>query len=556
MPKDFLENSSNLLFKEQKTILSAASVIGFLTFLAAILGLIKVRLYAGIVGVGAEFDTFVAAFKIPDFIYSLIVLGALNAAFIPIFSELIAKKEKSSAWKFASNLLNTVLLIFVLTSLLVYAFARPLSTLVGAGFSPEQVSTLVGLLRIMILSPILLGVSSFISGSIQSFRRFLVPFLAPVVYNLGGIFGVLFLYHPFGIYGLAWGVVLGSFFHLLIQLPLLGYLGFRYLPILDFKDQVLRKTVQLSLPRTIGLASEQIKAVLIISLASLLQSGSISILRFAESIFTVPISVIGASIAQASLPTLSWESSHNDLARFKKTFTASLLQILFLVVPITVVLIFLKIPVVRLVLGVGRFNWTDTILVSWVLALLSVALPAQAVSHLLVRAFYALKNTQTPVLIGVLSVVFSLGLAVVLLPFYQIRGIALAVSLGAILEVLLLILALHQKINFDLQKILPAVFKIFLAGSAMAICVYVPYKILDKEFLDTQRVVNLLILVWLVLSFGGSVYLVLSWILGLAEIRIFIKFLWKLRNLRETLTSLGKLPSFDQSHLLEESIES
>lgn len=555
MPKDLLKNSSSLLFKEQRTILSAASVIGLLTLIASILGLIKVRLYAGIVGVGAEFDTFVAAFKIPDFVYNLVILGMLNAAFIPIFSELIAKNEKKTAWRFASNMLNFVSILFILTSITIFFLARPFSVLVAAGFSPAQTETLVSLMRLMLLSPIFLGISAFISGSIQSFRRFLIPFLAPVVYNLGGILGVLFLYRPLGVFGLAWGVVLGSVLHLLVQLPLLRHLGFKYSLIFDLKDTILRKTINLSLPRTIGLASEQIKTIFLISLASLLPSGSISVLRFAESIFTVPISVIGASIAQAALPTLAWEYSSSDPAKFKKTLVASLLQILFLIVPVSVVLIFLKIPVVRLVLGVGRFSWSDTVLVSWTLALLSVGLVAQAAIHILVRAFYAIKNTKTPVLISVFSVIVSLVAAVILLPFYQIKGLALSMSLGAILEALLLSLALQRVLALDLQKILPSVFKIFLAGVAMAVCVYVPYKILDKEFLDTQRVVNLLILVWLVLSFGGSVYLVLSWILGLTEVRIFVKFLWKLRNLRETLTSLGKLPVVGQAELLDETLE-
>lgn len=554
MPNRFLKNGQGLLFQEQKTILSAAAVIGFLSLISALLGLVKVRLYAGVVGVGTDFDTFVAAFKLPDFIYSLVVLGSLNAAFIPIFSEFIARNEKSLAWKFVSNILNLALIFFALSSFLIFLLAEPLSTLVAAGFPPSQTQILINLMRIMLLSPILLGVSSFVSGSIQSFKRFWVPFLAPVAYNLGGILGVVFLYQPLGVYGLAWGVVLGSFLHLLIQLPLLKHLGFSYTPLVNLHDQLLRKTLALSFPRVLALASDQIKALLVINLASLLQSGSISILRFAESIFTVPLTIIGVSLAQAALPTLSQEEAKGDLTNFKKILTSSLTQILFLIAPISVVLIFLKIPVVRLVLGVGIFDWTATTSVAWVLALLAISLPASAVSHFLIRAFYALKDTKTPVVASVLSVIVSLLTGVALLPFFQLRGLAFGLSLGAILESLLLGFALKNALAWDLKTILSPLLKILISAAAMAACVYLPYKILDQEFLNTSRVVNLLILVWLVLSFGGSIYLILAWILGLDEIKIFIKFLWRLRNLKEELTTLAKFPTPETPILTEETI--
>lgn len=549
MVKNFIKNGKNIFLNEQKTILSGAAVISVMLLVSAFLGLVKMRLYAGILGAGAEFDTFVAAFKIPDFVFQLVVVGSLNAAFIPIFSEFIGKKEASVAWRFASNILNLSFLVFACLSVFLFIFAHPLSTLVAAGFPPQQINQLVALMRIMLLSPILLGVSSFISGCLQSFKRFLVPFLSPIFYNLGAIFGILILYKPLGLTGLAWGVVLGALFHLLIQLPLLRYLGFEYSLTFSFKDALFAKMTKLALPRTIGLAAEQIKSVILINLASLLPAGNISLLRFGESIQAVPVSVLGVAIAQAALPSLVREAKNKTL--FRQTLSTSFLQMLYLVLPISVVLIVLKIPVVRLTLGIGKFDWAATVNTSWVLALFAISLFAQSANALFVRAFYALQDTKTPVIISVFSVIISLICALALLPFLQIRALPIGVSLGAFLEFILLFCFLDKKISFEKKEIIAAAAKICFAAFVSAICIYVPVKVLDQVFIDTTKVVNLVILVWLVLSFGGTVYLFLTWFLGCNEIRLFLALLLKLKNWREALLSARRMTPASQQSLLD-----
>lgn len=543
MVKDLLGRSKDFLFQEQKTILSAAFIISGMSLTASLLGLIKMRLYAGILGAGLQFDTFVAAFKLPDFIFQLIVVGSLNAAFIPLFSEIITKNDARSAWRFASNILNISLLLFSFVSLIIFIFAGQLTTIVAAGFDPSQTKELIDLIRIMLLSPILLGVSSFISGSLQSFKRFLIPFLAPIVYNFGAIFGVLFLYQPLGLKGLAWGVVLGSFLHLLIQIPLLLHLGFHYQPSVSFKDDLSRKMFFLSVPRTLGLAAEQIKAVILVNLASLLPSGAISVMRFGESIATVPVSLFGAAIAQASLPTLSHEAM-TDLEKLKETFLSSFHEILYLSVPSSIILIVLKIPVVRLILGVGRFDWNATVATAWVLAILAMSLFAQSLVHLIVRTFYALQDTKTPLFISIASVIVSLAFSVYFSSLYQVRGLVLGVTIGSILEFMALFFFLDKRLSFDKWKIIGPSFRIFLSSFVMALTIYIPVKILDQVFLDTNRTVNLIILVWLVLTLGISTYLLLTWLMGCREIKIFFKILLRLKNLRENITSLSRLPFF------------
>lgn len=540
MMKRILQNGTNLLFQEQKTILSGAAVIGLMIFASNLLGLIKMRLYAGVLGVGTEFDIFVAAFKIPDFIFQLVVAGSLNAAFIPIFSELITQSDRKTAWRFVSNILNLSLLFFLSAAAIIWVLAKPLSWFVAVGFSSAQTERMVELMRIMLLSPILLGISSFAAGSIQSFRRFFVPFLSPILYNLGAIFGILFLYHPLGLSGLAWGVVLGALLHLLVVLPVLRHLGFQLMPVFEAKDPQVLRLLRLSFPRTVGLAAEQIKMVLLTSLASLLGSGAISVLRFGESIAVVPVAIFGVAIGQAALPTLS-QLALTDLAKFKRTLLSSLFEILYLTVPVSVILIVLKIPMVRLILGIGRFDWEATVTTSWVVALLALSIAASAGSNLLIRAFYALQETRLPVLVGIISVATTLLLAILLLFRFEIKGLAFATAAGGVVEMLLLCFLLARRLKFTLAELLIPSLRIFLSALFMAATIYIPVHVLDRVFLDTRKVVNLLILVWLVLTLGGTTYLLSTWILGCPEIRLFIRILIRLRDFRESLISLRRV---------------
>ncbi|MCA9397405.1 oligosaccharide flippase family protein, partial [candidate division WWE3 bacterium] len=367
MVASLFKNGKKIIYQEQKTILSGAMVVGSLLLLSAILGMVKVRLYAGILGAGEVYDIVVTAFKLPDFLFLLVVVGSLNAAFIPLFSDYISNKGSKSAWQFASGVFNWSILTFMALGAVLFVFARPLSYLVAAGFDDSQRDLLVELMRILLISTTLLGVSSYVAGTLQSFKRFFLPYLSPLLYNLGAIFGVVVLYPIMGAHGIAWGVVVGSVLHLIVQLPLLVHLGFTYVPTLKFGDD-MKQMVRLALPRTLGLAVDQVRTVVLVNFASLLSVGSISILSYAESIYTVPITVVGAAIAQASLPTFAEQASKKDYGHLKQTFIASLHQIIFMIIPISVILIVLKIPVIRLVLGIGRFGWPETVSTSWVLA--------------------------------------------------------------------------------------------------------------------------------------------------------------------------------------------
>lgn len=548
-----IKNSGNLLFKQQSSILSGAVVISLMLLASAVLGLVKKRLYASIITPGPELDVFFAAFKLPDITFQLLVGGALNAAFIPVFSDLISRKDKKESWLFVSNVVNTVVLFSVILGVIFFVFAPKITFLVGVGFTSEENLVLVNVIRILILAPIILGISSFIAGTLQSFKRFFLPFLSPVIYNLGAIFGVVVLYPFWGIYGAAVGVLFGAIGHLLIQIPALFHLGFRYRLNLNLKDVSLRKVVKLSVPRTIGSGVEQIKQLLYINLGSILPRGSISIFDLGQSIAVLPVSIIGVSFAQASLPEMATLYAKKDYKKLSSTFLSTFNQILFFTVPICVALIVLKIPVVRLIYGAGNFSWDDTVLTAWVMAAFSVGTVFQAVNNLLIRLYFAMQETKLPVIIGIISILVGLASAIIIVlyfPYIGIKGLAATISIASILEFMLLVGFIVRKKIITVGEFITTPLRIGVASVLTALSIYVPVKYLDTVFLDTTRVVNLVILVWLVLCFGAVTYLVSTWVLGVKELKIVLKILIRVDEFRNNLeNSFKTLPTMGVTSL-------
>ena len=268
----------------------------------------------------------------------------------------------------------------------------------------------VVLTRIMFLSPLFLGMSSILSGVLQYFRRFFIYSLAPILYNLGIIFGIVFLVPRMGLVGLAWGVVGGAFLHFMIQLPSAIYSGFRFKGILSF-HQGIRQIIKLTIPRTIGLAGSQINYVVITAIASGLAVGSIAIFNLANNLQYVPIGIIGISFAMAVFPRLADSSAEENKENFSKDFSSVFSQILYLVLPITAIFFILRAQIIRLILGTGQFGWADTRLTAAALGIFAFSVFAQSLIPLISRAFYSLNDTKTPVSISLVSIGLNIALS-------------------------------------------------------------------------------------------------------------------------------------------------
>lgn len=460
------------------SINSAAFVIATAGILSRVLGLVRDRILAANFGAGDTLDIYYASFRVPDLIYNLLILGALSAAFIPVFTGLLAHEKKEEAWKLANGLLALAFLVLFFISLILAIFTPFLMKFITPGFSGEKLAEVVKLTRIMFLSPIFLGISGVFGGILNSFKRFLIYSLAPLLYNLGIILGIVFLVPIFGISGLAWGVVVGALLHMLIQYPAVKLSGFKLFPALNFGDGHLRKVLKLMIPRTMGLAVTQVNLLVVTIIASTLSAGSLAIFNFANNLQSFPIGVFAIPFALAVFPSLSYFAAKEEKGNFIDSFSRTFRQILFFAIPASVLILVLRAQIVRVVLGSGNFDWEDTILTFQALGIFAVSLFAQCLVPLLARSFYALHNTKIPFYTGIVSEAVNLTLAIVLSRFYGILGLVWAFSISSMVNMFLLFLILRSKTgDLDDKKIISVTAKIgffsLLAGGAAQLSKYI-----------------------------------------------------------------------------------
>ena len=398
--------------KEYISINQAAILLGFFAFLSQILGLFRDRFIAHSIGPSPMLDAYYAAFRIPDFIFISVASLASITVLIPfIVSKMKGEVVTQQARKFLNDVFTMFLLAMVVVSVFVFMLMPYIVSFITPGFDILMQNKVIELSRIMLLSPIFLGLSNLFGSITQLFRKFFVYALSPIFYNFGIIMGVVFLYPVFGIKGMAFGVVLGALMHFLIQAFASFQSGFslRFSYEVDFKE--IKKVVYSSLPRTLGLSLNNIALILIISLASYLKSGSISIFNLSLNLQSVPLGIIGLSYAVAAFPTLAKSYATGKIDDFKHQLKSAARQVIFWSLPITFLFIVLRAQIVRVILGSGSFSWENTKLVAASLAIFSISIVAQGLIALFARAYYASGNTRRPLIINFFSslsiVVFS-----------------------------------------------------------------------------------------------------------------------------------------------------
>lgn len=467
---------NNIFNGQAKTITSAAIIIGGTGVVSRLLGAFRDRVLAGSFGAGDELDIYWAAFRIPDLVFNLLVIGGLSAGFIPVFISHFHRESDENhkdAWQMASAVLNLLVLAIFAACLVLAIFAPWLMKVVTPGFSGEKLSLTIALTRIMFLSPIFMGASAVLGGILQSAKRFFIFSLAPIMYNLGIIFGALILTKIWGIYGLAVGVIFGAFLHMAIQIPSVLSCGFKYELIFNFRHEGVKRIVKLTFPRTLSLTINQIIWLGMTAIASMLGSGRLAVFNLANNLYSFPLGVFGLSFAAAAFPSLSEWAVKKDWQRFSESLSFALRQVLFFIVPASGLLIVLRAQIVRVILGSGKFDWEDTILTIQTLQYFILGLFAQAIVYLLIRAFFALEDTKTPFYIGLVAAALEILLALILVKYLGVSGLALAVSVGSFLWLVLLWIFLRRKVKFvDAKEIIWSAAKIVFAAFLASLGAY------------------------------------------------------------------------------------
>lgn len=512
----------NIWQKLITTVSGGAVLIAFFSIIAKFIGLLRDRLLATTFGADRILDIYYVSFRLPDLIFNTLVLGALSAAFIPVFVRLW-EKDTNKAYELVNIILTKLIVILVGLAVLAIIFAPLIVQVIAPGFDDDSQALTVVLTRIMLVSIIFFGFSNVMSGVLNSLKDFVPYAIAPIFYNVGIVVGILFLYPAMGIKGLAYGVVLGSFMHLLIQLPAVRKTGWRYQFVIKATDEV-KRIIRLMIPRTFGLAANQINQLVITSIASTLSVGSIAIFNLANNLQSFPISIFGLSLAIAAFPVMSKAWATNNFQDFRGSFSITFRKILFFIIPISVFILILRAQIVRIILGAGVFDWEDTYYTAQVLGAFSLSLFAQATIPLLARSFYSFENTKIPVIIGMISVVINVVLAFWLSQSLGIIGLALAFSIANIVNMLLLLFVLRERVgDLDDKNVIKSVFKMSINALISGGVVYALLNII-APVVDMYSFLGIFIQASLAFVGGLVVYCLLSFVLNMAEIMVIKDF--------------------------------
>lgn len=434
----------------QRSIAGAALVVAFFGVASRLLGVVRDRILAAQFGAGDVLDTYYAAFRLPDTLFELVVAGALGAAFIPIFSGLLAADERNRAWRVAHGVFIAVLGAIGIIAVVLWICAPLFVHAIVPGFDADKATATVQLTRIMLLSPIFLSVSAVLGGILVSFQRFVYNAAAPILYNIGIIIGAKVFVPVIGTPGLAWGVVLGAVLHASMHMIDAYRIGFRVSDIRlasMMHNRDVTKTILLMVPRMFSSASNQLSLLLVTFFASTLAAGSITIFTFANNVQSVVLGLFGIPFALAAFPVLSGSFASGDSEGFNDVLSRTLRRILYYTVPLSAIFFVLREPIVRIVYGAGHFNLADTRTTYQVLGIMCVSLFAQSIVPLLARGFYAMYDTKTPFYIALVSQVINVVVIVVLIRHWQIYAIAFAFTIAAIVNAALLFGYLHRSIG-------------------------------------------------------------------------------------------------------------
>jgi len=538
---DLFKKGLDLLLKRQTNILSAAFVIMSTVILSQVLGLIRQPLLVSIFGPTNDLGVYYAASTLPNFLFQVVIAVAISSAFIPVFAEYIANNQKKEADHVASSLLTIGLSFFALFSIVLAIFAPFFLQILnlGSGFSPDQMGLMVNLMRILLIAQLFFILGMFFTAVLQTYNHFLVPGIAAALYNLGIILGILTL-TKYGMYAPTIGNVIGALFFVAMQIPMLLKVGFHFKINFDFRQPGVRKVFSLMWPRSLANIVFNISSVLTVSLISFLPMAGRNYVIFdlAQTLAFAPIMLFGQSIAQAAFPILARE--RNNMEEFRSTFMTSFNQMLYLVLPISVLLLVLRIPLVRLVYGGSLlFDWNATVLTGRTLMFFSFCIFSESLKALIARGFYALHNTKILLIVGSLSTLLMLGLSAffIIIEKQGVISIAMSYAIASVIELTILFIILDIKVGgFNKQLLVSSWTKIFIASFFTAFALYIPIKLLDQLVFDTTKTVNLILLTGISSVIGASIYLFLTWLLNVKEAMTYVLMFKRLGNWREVMS--------------------
>ena len=423
------------LYFNRKTFFRGSAVLALTALLSNLLGLLRDRLLAHSFGASSALDAYNAAFVVPNLLLNIFVAGALAAAFVPIFTELTTKNEKEKSLEFTNSVLNSSLLVVLVTGLIVFIFAPQLSNYIVPGFDPASKVLFVKLMRLLLLSPLIFAASNTFGSILVSEEKFFWYGISPVLYNIGIIAGTVFGVQRYGIYGVIAGVIAGALLHLVSRIIGTSAYYLRYRPEIKIGEH-FKKYLRIMLPKMAGQPIEQITFLGFTIIASTIGTGAIVALNFANNFQTVPVAIIGITFALTAFPVLSRIAANNNKKEFAAETIFTVKAILFTTIPVAILMYLLRRPIIALLLGGGMFDKAAIELTAATLGVFTLSIATESVNHLLARAFYALKNSVIPTLIALGGLVITLTSGYFFAKTMGIKGLALGFFLGSVFKIL------------------------------------------------------------------------------------------------------------------------
>ncbi len=521
---------------------SAGFVLAVSALFSSLLGLVRNRLIAGGL-IPIERDIYFAALRIPDFITTVLIMGAISVAVVPLFREYSQRSEKEG-WQFLSVVFNQLPLFLALLSSVLVIFAPSIVSLIAPGFEADVQSDIAWLMRVMLLTPMLLGLSTVVSGTLQCFDRFLASALAPIFHNVGVIFGIIVFVPWFGLIGLAWGMVLGAVLHLLVQMPSFFLLRAHQPPTFAWRHPGMKRLFSLAAPRSLAVILNQTNLLIVTAVASFLAVGSVSVYNLAGDFSQGLTRLIGVSFTAAIFPVMSLSYARREKDRLINDFSSSFRQIAFMIIPGSVLFFALRAQLVRIVLGTGKFTWEDTRLTAACLGLFCLGVFAQALVTLVSRTFSAMQDNKTPAGVVLASVLLNVCLIFLFINLLnepgwfrdaaaslmrlqnisdiRIIGLPLAFSISNIFQLIVLMAVLWKRWSQPfLKELFFSFLRTVLASLVMAFFVYATlYYMADR--VDMERLWGVLWQMTIALLIGAASYLTVSYRINRHElIQIF-----------------------------------
>lgn len=540
-------------FEQQQTsILSAATIITAANILSALAAIVRQRLLTNLffdtINSRQALEAFMVAFQLPDMTFQLLVIGSVSASFIPVFTQIKRQYDEQQAFRLTDAVLTTLIALFVLLAALIWVLSYPLTVVMtGDKYTAAQLILSSQITRIILFAQLFFLVSSVHAALLQSYQRFIIPSLAPILYNIGIVAGAYFLTPVIGIYGPAIGVCLGAFMHMAIQIPFSRKLGYRYRPHLSWKTPGFMTLFKLMPARTLTLAAGELRDMVLMFFTTSIGNLSFLIANYALLLVTLPIRFFGVPIGQASLPFLSEQSEEVERATFRRLLVQSLNQIAFLAMPSSILIVILRIPLVRILFGTANFPWDATLSTGKMVGIVALSITAQAMVQLLIRAFFALKDTWTPLIVGILDFLIFTGLAYCmsrLNPDLGLTGIAWALCIAAFAELLTLFVLLHRRVGVIASEMfVTSQLKIITASFLMAVSLYLPFRWFDRYLFNTTRTLELLLLVVSTGTIGLLVYIYFAHLLKINELEMVQKIVVSLRRSKPTLAQTPEVVS-------------